>query len=227
MFDAAADAVVAALRQTQTERPVAHFVLTGGKTAAPLYERLAAPPRRGRVDWAKVHFWWGDERFVPSDHAESNFRLAKETFLDRVPVSLANIHPMRTIFPSPESAAENYEAELRRFFPETPAFDLLLLSIGPDGHVASLFPGAPALAESVRWVVAVRGAPKPPPDRITLTLPALRAARRAFFLAIGPGKDVAYDRASAEPDLPAARAAARPEVRWFVHRGVAPTEPKF
>ena len=136
--------------------------LSGGATPRPVYERLAAAPLSERLPWPRIHWFWGDERFVPPDHPDSNYRMVREALLSRVPVPPANIHPVRTEGISPETAAAEYDAELRRFYHDArradALFDVTLLGIGADGHTASLFPGDGALAEKSRWAVAVRGA---------------------------------------------------------------------
>jgi 6-phosphogluconolactonase len=162
--------------------------LSGGSTPKRLYERLASAEWRGRMPWERIHLFWGDERFVPPDHPDSNQGMVRRAMLDRVPIPPGNIHPVPTDG-TPESAAARYEAELRRFAdtrPGEPLFDIQLLGLGPDGHTASLFPGNPALLERKAWVLAVLGA-KPEP-RITLTYPALNSSRAAAFLVAGEEK---------------------------------------
>jgi 6-phosphogluconolactonase len=135
-----------------------------------------------------VQVFWGDERYVPPEDPHSNYRMVKETLLDRVPCPPANIHPMPTHFQSAEAAARDYERTLRNHFVEEwPHFDLVLLGIGDDGHTASLFPGSLALAERTRWVVAAQG-PVEPQSRLTLTLPALTRAAAVSILVAGPTK---------------------------------------
>src|ERR1700681_731909 len=151
--------------------------LSGGSTPRRLYERLATPTVASRFPWSRSRWFWGDERFVPHDHPDSNYRMANEALLSRVPVPGENIHAMPTEGMSPQQAAASYEATMRSFYgadrlaPDRPLFDVTLLGIGADGHTASLFPGQPALHEDRRWAVAVIG-PKSEP-RITLTYPAL------------------------------------------------------
>jgi len=170
-----------------------HFsvALSGGSTPLVLYRLLAEPPLREAIDWSRVHLFWGDERFVPPDHPDSNYRAAQEALVSRVPIPTENVHPIPTEAPDPETAAAQYEDTLRRLFAapegETPRFDLVLLGLGPDGHTASLFPGSPALDEHKRLVVAtylLRLASW----RITLTPPVLRGARNVIFLVSGPDK---------------------------------------
>src|ERR1700688_2698870 len=163
--------------------------LSGGSTPRRLYECLAAPDIASRIPWNRAHWFWGDERFVPHDHPDSNFRMAREAFLSQVPVPNDNIHAVPTEGVSSNQAASAYEATLKRFYgsgtiaPARPLFDVTLLGIGEDGHTASLFPGNPALEEATRWAVAVIGAKAE--ARITLTYPALDSSAEAVFLAAG------------------------------------------
>jgi len=138
--------------------------LSGGSTPRRLYERLATPGIASHFPWSRSHWFWGDERFVPPDHPDSNYRMAHDALLSRVPISRDHIHAIPTEGLTPEQAAAAYEATLKRFYgagtlsPERALFDVTLLGIGEDGHTASLFPGQPALQEKRRWAVAVIGA---------------------------------------------------------------------
>jgi 6-phosphogluconolactonase len=185
------------------------LALAGGSTPRALYQLLADPaePFRDRIPWPAVHVFFGDERAVPPDHPESNYRMASAALLDRVPVG--SVHRVAGELGAPAAAAQ-YAAELRAHFGEVtfPAFDLVLLGLGTDGHTASLFPGSPALLERSRWVVAAPG-PPPSSERITLTVPVLEAARAARFLVAGadkaePLRRLVRPRADEEP-VPAAR----------------------
>jgi len=166
-------------------------VLAGGSTPRNLYSLLATAAYRERVPWAATHLFFGDERCVPPDHPESNFRMVKEALLDHVPIPGGQVHRMQGEDPQPERAAGAYEDELRHFFVTAgdlpPRFDLGLLGLGADGHTASLFPGSPALDEGWRLVVpaAVEGLVA---RRLTLTLPVLNAAARVVFLVAGSAK---------------------------------------
>jgi len=163
------------------------IVLSGGSTPRTLYSLLASE-FRARIPWAHVQVFWGDERYLPSEDARSNYRMAKETLLDHVPCPPSNIHPMPTDFPAADMAARDYEERLRHHFGDAwPRFDLVLLGIGDDGHTASLFPGSLALAEKTRWVVPAR-APVEPHARLTLTLPALTRAAAVYVLVAGATK---------------------------------------
>jgi 6-phosphogluconolactonase len=161
--------------------------LSGGSTPGALYRLLSEPPFREAIAWPRVHLFWGDERFVPADHPDSNYRLAREAFISRVPIPAGNVHPMPTEGSDPDAAAARYEETLRRFFAPPPRFDLVLLGLGADGHTASLFPGSPALDEDGRLVVAVH-VPKLDTWRLTLTPPALRSARHVMILVSGLDK---------------------------------------
>jgi 6-phosphogluconolactonase len=162
--------------------------LSGGSTPHRLYSLLGSPWYRNDIDWSRVYIFWTDERCVPKDHPESNYRLAHEAFLSRVPLPAQNIHRIRGE-DDPRKAAEAYEDELRNFFssPGTIVFDLIILGVGEDGHTASLFPGSPALDERMRPAVPVY-LEEPKINRVTLTLPVLNYAAQVLFLASGRAK---------------------------------------
>lgn len=163
-----------------------HVVLTGGSTPAAAYERAAAL----EPDWSRTEVWWGDERCVPPEDERSNYGMAKRTLLDRLEAPPAAIHRMRGEL-GRDAGAEEYERELDGLA----CFDLVLLGLGPDGHVASLYPQQPTLDETERRVIGAEAHLDPYVDRITLTLPALRAARAVVFLVAGAGKADACARA--------------------------------
>jgi 6-phosphogluconolactonase len=172
-----------------------------------------------------VHWFIGDDRFVPPDDRLSNMGMARRLFLDRVNAPAANIHPMATTAASPETAARLYETELKSFYGADrldrarPMFDLVLMGLGSDGHTASLFPGAPALEEKEHWVVGVDKAHLAPfVPRVTLTFPALASTREMLFLVSGEDKRDILGRVLAGEDLPAARAASDGELVWLVDR---------
>ena len=203
------------------------LALSGGATPRLLYRALADPeqPFREQVAWRAVHVLFGDERCVPPDHPASNYRAAREELLDRVPLGPGHLHRMRGEEADRDAAARRYEAELRAIAGGAawPVLDLVLLGMGEDGHTASLFPGSPALEERQRAVVAVR-APALPAERLTLTLPALTAAREVLFLVAGAHKAARVAEALADPPaaLPAARV--RPvagELLWLLDAGAA------
>ncbi|MEJ0095681.1 MAG: 6-phosphogluconolactonase [Methylocella sp.] len=195
------------------------IALSGGSTPQRLYELLADVPYRDEFPWSRTHWFWGDERFVPHDDALSNYHMVREALLSRALIPAINIHPIPTTDMSPEAAASAYERELKSFYgaerldPARPLFDVTLLGLGPDGHTASLFPGAPVLAERDRWVAAVVGTK--PEARITLTYPALESSRCAAFLVAGAEKRAIFDRLRRGDDsLPAARLDPAGEL-WF------------
>lgn len=195
--------------------------LAGGSTPKATYEILARDYARD-IDWGRVHFFFGDERTVPPDHEESNYRMAREALLSHVPAGSA--HRMRGELP-PEEAAAAYEEELRGFFGEGPTgFDLILLGIGEDGHTASLFPNTPALDVTGRWVVS-NPVGKLDAIRLTLTVPAINAARAVCFLVAGEGKAEALKEileGDADPrDYPAKLVQPAGRAVWMVDRAAA------
>jgi 6-phosphogluconolactonase len=203
------------------------FCLSGGSTPRHLYERLAEPAIASRFPWRRVHWFWGDERFVPHDHSDSNYRMAHDAFLAHAPVPRRHIHEIRTVSLSPVEAAAGYEATLKRFYGadqldlRQPIFDVTLLGIGDNGHTASLFPGHPALDERQRWALAVFGVA--PEARITLTYPVLNSSRDVAFIVTGAAKRRIVGRAQAgDPTLPAAGIRPIGRLHWFVDRAAAP-----
>ena len=224
------------LVDVQSARGEASLVLTGGSIARGVLEAVRDSPARGAVDWRRLDLWWGDERFLPSGDPERNETLARDALLDAVPLDPARVHPMP---PSdgadgddPEAAAARYAAELAAAarpedHADAPAFDVCLLGVGPDGHIASLFPGMPALYDD-RTVVAVRGAPKPPPTRISLTLPVIQGSREVWAVVAGDDKAAAVTMAlsgAGPTQVPAAGADGRDRTLWLLDRGAAGTLP--
>jgi 6-phosphogluconolactonase len=202
--------------------------LCGGSTPQRLYELLAGPPYRDLFPWSRTHWFWGDERFVPSGDALSNYRMAREALLSRVPVPPANIHLIPTEDIGPEAAASTYERMLKSFYgaeeldPARPLFDVVLLGLGTDGHTASLFPGSAVLEERDRWVAAVVGVSQQ--ARITLTYPALESSRHVAFLVAGEEKRAIFSRLRrGDEDFPAARLNPSGETIWFVDKAAAET----
>jgi 6-phosphogluconolactonase len=199
--------------------------LSGGSTPRALYALLASDKFRSRFPWQRVEWFWGDERFVPYDDPESNYRMARETMLAKVPVPPENIHPIPTDG-DPEEAARRYEGILERAYgsptldPARPFFDVTLLGLGEDGHTASLLLGDKLLDERQRWVAAVlHGRPE---IRITLTYPLLESSRHVAFLVAGKGKAAALRRTRAgDRRLPAARIHPVGDLIWFVDRAAA------
>jgi 6-phosphogluconolactonase len=180
------------------------IAVSGGSAARDLLPRVVKLP----LDWRHVLVFFVDERAVPPDHPESNARLVREVWLDRVPIPMANVYRMRGESPDLDAAASGYERFLAETLGAPPRLDFVLLGMGPDGHVASLFPGKASLEEAKRCVLAVDDAPKPPPRRITLSLLAISRARLLVLAAFGASKAAAIREALTEEDspLPAARA---------------------
>lgn len=184
---AAAEEIAHLAQQAVAARGRFTMALSGGRTPEKLY-RLLSGEYRHAIPWEAVHLFWGDERYLPPEHAESNYRMAHEALLAHVPVPPEQVHPMPTLLPEPDEAARRYEEELRRALgPAGPRLDLVLLGMGADGHTASLFPGTRAVEEQVRWVVPVQ-APVEPSLRLTLTRPVLEQAGRLLFLVAGADK---------------------------------------
>jgi 6-phosphogluconolactonase len=184
---AAADLIVKLVGRSIASRNRFCVALSGGSTPRTLYTLLASVPRKDFLSWERIHVFWADERCVPPEHPDSNYRLAFETLLSRVSLPDGNIHRVRGEQGS-DPAARAYEDELRRFFGnDRPRFDLVLLGAGEDGHTASLFPGSPALREKELLAVSVHFDP-PMHSRVTLTLPVLNDADYVLFLAAGRTK---------------------------------------
>jgi len=168
-----------------------YVALSGGSTPGAMFQQLRKPGHRTRVDWSRVHIFWGDERCVPADDPASNYHMTRGVLLDFVSIPLKNIHRIPGEVGA-EAAAEAYEKVLQGTFgvDHLPRFDLILLGLGEDGHTASLFPGSVALAESRRWCVGVEHNTPPPPlvPRVTLTFPVINAATQVLFLVAGSAK---------------------------------------
>ncbi|MBQ1050544.1 6-phosphogluconolactonase [Micromonospora sp. C51] len=229
LAQAVAARLVVRLLDAQAERGQASVVLTGGRIAAAVYRAVGVLPARDAVDWSRVDFWWGDERFLPSGDPERNETQARAALLDALPVDPARIHAMPASDggADPEEAAARYAAELAQAArPGTallPHFDVLMLGVGEDGHVASVFPEHPVHYES-RPVSAVRGSPKPPPVRITLTLPAINTAEEVWLVAGGSDKAHAVGMAlsGAGPvQVPAAGVQGTGRTLWLLDRAAA------
>lgn len=188
MSRAAADVIVSLAIRISAELGRFTVVLSGGSTPQHLYSLFGFSPYREAVPWRNVHVFWADERCVPADHPESNYKLAFDAFLSRVPLPAEHIHRIQGE-EEPGKAAQAYEEHLRIFFglSDIPAFDLVLLGAGEDGHTASLFPGSAAVRERKRLALPVYGDP-PGPSRVTLTLPVLNHAAQVLFLAAGHAK---------------------------------------
>ena len=231
LASAAAARLATRLADVLAERDVAHLVLTGGTIGIGTLSALAQLPAREAVDWGRVHLWWGDERFVPSGDKERNETQARDALLDSLPLNPEFVHVMA---PSDgpdgddaEAAAERYAAELAKYAAEgadAPAFDVLLLGMGPDGHIASLFPDHPGTHEVAPSAIAVHNSPKPPPNRISLTFRVIQAAREVWVVASGAEKAEAVARALSTADqvrTPAVGAHGTEATLWLIDEAAA------
>ena len=227
----AATAAEHVLARTAANRGRVAVCLTGGSSPKQLYQLLATEPYRNRIPWHRVHWFIGDERFVPADDPLHNMSMARAAFLNRC-APPENIHPIPTATADPadpDPAAALYQRELQSFYgadvldDARPLFDLVLMGVGPDGHTASLFPGDPALDETARWVVGVSKANVAPfVPRVTLTLPALASCREMLFEVAGTDKRAILTRVFAGEDLPANRARSTGGTVWLVDRAAIP-----
>ncbi len=205
------------------------IAFSGGSLMEIIGPPLGSSPLRDTVNWSNWHVFWADERWVPWHSPESNYGLARQQFLNRVRIPEAQVHATDDSL-TPLETANAYESSLARVFQtaadQTPRIDLVLLGIGEDGHTASLFPGHPAIDETRRWVVPVFDSPKPPPIRISMTLPLINNARQVIFVAAGAGKakivSKVLDNRLQRPELPARRVTpSNGELRWFIDRAAA------
>ena len=225
---AALEELLSDLQDAIKQRGRGAIALSGGHTPEKMYTLWAANEKyRNETDWNRVHFFWGDERYVPHDDPLSNYRMTREALLQNVPIPAANVHAVPTNLGTPQQAAEAYDQELRKFFGSAaPAFDVTLLGLGPEGHTASLFPDSPALQEKTRWVVPVH-VEAVPPNRLTFTLPVLNSSRNTYFLVAGENKREILAALRAEPDShPSAYPAGRirpadGRVLWFLDQAAA------
>jgi 6-phosphogluconolactonase len=174
------------------------LALPGGSVAASFFPELS----RASVDWTRTDFFWGDERAVPPDHPDSNYGVARSLWLGPARVPEARIHRMVGEAANLEAEADAHAKVLERIAGAPPRLDLVLLGVGPDGHVCSLFAGHPVLAERSRWVAAVEDSPKPPPRRLTMTMPVLTAAGTVIVVALGRGKADVVRAAIEDPESP-------------------------
>jgi 6-phosphogluconolactonase len=237
LAEAAAARFVTRVVDAQSARGSAHVVLTGGTIGIRMLDAIRTSQARDAVDWRALDVWWGDERFLPAGHEDRNETQARHALLDHVPVEVERVHPM----PSSDgpdgddvdAAAARYAEELRAAsrpedHADVPTFDVLVLGVGPDAHCASLFPGLPGIYETERTVIGVRGSPKPPPTRISLTMPALQAAEEVWFVVAGADKADAVGLAlsGAGPvQVPAAGPSGRRRTLWLLDRAAAARVP--
>ncbi|XP_015941204.1 probable 6-phosphogluconolactonase 4, chloroplastic [Arachis duranensis] len=216
-----------------TERGAFTVCLSGGSLISYL-RKLLEPPYVDSLEWSKWHVFWVDERVVPKTHEDSNYKLAYDGLLSKVPIPPGNVYAINDAL-SAEGAAEDYETCLRQLVKNGviasssvtgfPKFDLMLLGMGPDGHVASLFPGHPLLKENKKWVTFIKDSPKPPPERITFTFPVINSSAYTALVVTGAGKSDAVHSAlrgsQNSPKLPAAMVSPEGELKWFLDKGAA------
>ena len=214
------------LEEAQAEGRVPAIALTGGTIADEIHREIARLAADSSVDWSRVDVWWGDERFVPADSPDRNAGQARAALLARIPVDPARVHemPAASAGVSAAEAAAGYADEIRRH--GAGEFEVVMLGVGPDGHVASLFPGYPQLDVDDTIAVAVTDSPKPPPERISLTFPALNRSRAVWFVVSGDGKADAVARAvNGSPSdrhvTPAAAVHGHDETLWFLDEAAA------
>jgi len=215
------------------EGGLAHVSLTGGSMGSAVLAAAARSARRDRIDWSRVHFWWSDERFVPRAHDDRNEKQARAALLDELDIPEANIHAVTASDDGidVDAAARGYAEELARFAGADgpwPSFDVCFLGVGPDAHIASLFPDRPEILITDRSVVAVRDSPKPPPDRVTMTRPVINSSQRVWMVLSGPDKASALGLALAGASyasVPAAGAKGRKRTVFFVDEAAAANVP--
>lgn len=238
LAQAVAARLIVKVIDAQAERGQAGIVLSGGRIAAAVHRAVRDLPARDAVDWTRVDVWWGDERFLPSGHPERNETRAREDLLDALPLDPARVHPMPASdgpdAVDPEAAAACYAAALaaaaRPGTAPLPHFDLLMLGVGEDGHVASIFPEHPVAYEK-RPVGAVRGSPKPPSLRLTMTLSTINSAEEVWLIATGADKSRAIGMALAGAgpvQVPAAGVNGVERTLWLLDRAAAAeVQPRF
>ena len=222
---AAADRIMARIEANPGR---AAICLTGGSSPRQLYQLLASDAYRGRIPWDHIHWFIGDERFVPATDPLNNMAMARRIFLDAC-APADNIHRIPTDLADPDQSARQYESELKSYYgagvlnPARPLFDLVLMGVGPDGHTASLFPDYPAIEETERWVVGVPQAHVEPfVPRVTLTLPALGSCREMLFEVAGAEKRAILTRVLEGENLPAGRTYSLGQTLWLVDKAALP-----
>jgi 6-phosphogluconolactonase len=238
---AAARRLIARLALAQKQHGDASVVLTGGSLGINTLRAVAGDASRSDVDWRRVDFWWGDERFVSKDSPDRNELQARQALLDSLDLDEARVHPFGSTdeFRTPQAAAEAYTEELRRASGQgnndggdglaLPRFDVLLLGMGPDGHIASLFPDMAGIRELDTAAVGVEDSPKPPPQRVSLTLPAINSAEEIWLIVAGEDKACAAGLALAgatEVQVPAAGARGRQVTLWLIDQAAAAQMPE-
>lgn len=216
------------------ERGEATVVLTGGTMGFATLQAIRDSAARDTVDWARVNIWWGDERWVPAGHEDRNDTQARAALLDHVALDPARVHP----FPASDGgyeldeASDAYAAELAEFAPagaDYPSFDITFLGVGPDGHIASLFPERGGIREETKTVISVRNSPKPPPERLSLTLPVINSSQRVWLVLSGADKASALGLTLADAsvfEVPAAGVQGRKRTLFFVDQAAAAEVPE-
>lgn len=224
-----ADRFLARVRARTKNGRIAHIALTGGSMGGSVLSQVAADPRAGSIDWSLVHFWWGDERFVPASDADRNAVQSRQALLDHIEVPAENVHEVAgsdsglTL----DEAAAAYSAELARFATDEhpwPSFAVCFLGVGPDGHIASLFPDRDEVTVTDAAALPVRNSPKPPAERVTLTRPVLNSSKRVWLVLTGADKASALGLALAGASymsVPAAGAKGRKRTVFFVDEAAA------
>jgi 6-phosphogluconolactonase len=225
LADAAAARLVVSLLDAQSARGVAHVSLTGGSMGSHIVTSLTRVPARGAVDWSRVHVWWGDERYLPAGDPERNDTQNGDAGLDTLGLEPSHVHrvPGPDASTSAEASAEAYAAALREHG-QGSLFDVMVLGVGPDGHVASLFPHHPTAATADAMAVAVHDSPKPPPDRVSLTRECLEHSREVWFLVSGADKADAVRRGVTGAPFettPAAHVHGQERTLWLVDADAA------
>ncbi len=226
---ALAERIVELSRESIRQKKTFSLVLSGGRTPRLLYHLLGTQYAK-KIQWNFVHLFWGDERWVPRNHKESNYAMAFETLISKVAIPQKNIHPMPVDARSPDKGADIYEKSLKDYFSDSEsdtrgfAFDAVLLGLGEDGHTASLFPHSPALLETEKWVVPVQAPVSyPTRDRLTLTIPAINNSKNVFFLVSGEKKykivqSIFQREKTLRKKFPAERVQPKGQLIWFINQ---------
>lgn len=229
LADRVADRFLTRVRARTRNGRIAHIALTGGSMGGAVLAAVAAHPRTSKIDWSLVHFWWGDERFLERDDSDRNSRQSRDALLDQLAIPAENIHEIAS--PSDgltlDEAATAYAEELARFATDEhawPSFAVCFLGVGPDGHIASLFPDRPEVTVTDAAALPVRDSPKPPPERVTLTRPVINSSKRVWLVLTGADKASALGLALAGASyssVPAAGAKGRKRTIFFVDEAAA------
>ncbi|WP_298041074.1 6-phosphogluconolactonase [uncultured Microbacterium sp.] len=224
-----ADRFLTRVRARTRNGRIAHIALTGGSMGSAVLRAVAEHPKSEKIDWSLVHFWWGDERFVPAADADRNAGQSRAALLDHIPVPAENVHeiPASDSGLTLDEASAAYAAELERFGSEEhpwPSFAVCFLGVGPDGHIASLFPDRTEVTETDAATLPVRNSPKPPAERVTLTRPVINSSKRVWLVLTGADKASALGLALAGAsytNVPAAGAKGRKRTVFFVDQAAA------